>query len=86
MSARLWRVAPRGKLYGGVLLVILASIATAFFGKDAIVHYSIVWILIFGILLGLFKTEAAQLLVFLRVKSSTPVEKIIGLDLNNGKK
>lgn len=83
VSIRLWRVIPRKKLYGGVVFVISSSIATAFWAQNLFIDYRIFWILIFSILIGLFKVELFIFYNFLLAKSG--VIKKIDLDLSNEK-
>lgn len=64
VSARLWRVIPRGNLYGGVGFVLVFASATALIGPNMAFHFSFVWVFLAVVLLVWFKKEATEMVAF----------------------
>jgi O-antigen/teichoic acid export membrane protein len=61
ISARFWHAPPRARLYGSISTVLVFAISTALIGSSLNSYYTVVWFLMFALLLMLFKKEVADL-------------------------
>ena len=65
VSVRFWRPIYRFKIYASVVCILMLAITTALIGNQMIVHYSVGWALLTGVLLVWFKKEIADLVTFI---------------------
>ena len=61
VSVRFWRPISRFKIYASVVCILMLAITTALIGSQMVVHYSVGWALLTGVLLVWFKKETANL-------------------------
>ena len=63
VSVRFWRPISRFKIYASVVCILMLAITTALIGNLMVVHYSVGWALLTGVLLVWFKKEITDLVV-----------------------
>lgn len=65
VSVRFWRPIFRFKIYASVVCILMLAITTALIGNQMVVHYSVGWALLTGVLLVWFKKEIADLVTYI---------------------
>ena len=65
VSVRFWRPISRFKIYASVVCILMLAITTALIGNQMVVHHSVGWALLTGVLLVWFKKEIADLVTYI---------------------